>query len=331
MKSLSLDIYNRIRKYVYLYARHLDVARLRYLFEGGSAGEVAEALAVYQNADGGFGYGIEPDCQNPNSQPVQFFWGAAEVLIEIGYDKPDNPIFKRFIEYIENSTDITERGVCYTISSNNNYPCSFWYKFAPDDNRPAECNINSGIGIIFENFHPDSAIYKKAIRIATYRLSVMRDVLKNSLGASDDIWQGLEPSDYASLIYELGKHGIYTEQECEDMYNRLLTIVKEYGTSRTYEMIAGQINEKKINDNKVDAIEADSLDALVDKLGDENQPWFHYGRLRDGEEPTEKYLKLFHIGSLWWPIKDAINSLKTLKANGRLVLTGAEVLNPEKQ
>ena len=158
MKILSKEIYNKIRKWIYLYARHLDIARFQYHFENGNSSAVAEALAFYQNEDGGFGHGIELDCQNPKSQPVQFFWGAAGILKEIGYDKPDNPIMKRFIKYIENCPDITEHGIRFVVPSNNDYPCNFWYTYEP---KTPEGNINSGIGFIFEHFSPDSEYIKK--------------------------------------------------------------------------------------------------------------------------------------------------------------------------
>lgn len=322
MNKLANEVYQRLRRYVFLYARHLDVARWRYHFEGGSADEVAEALSFYQNEDGGFGHGIELDCQNPYSQPVQFFWGAAEILAEIGYVTPDNPVMKRFIKYIENCSDITEHGIRFVIPSNNDYPCNFWYLYEP---KTPEGNINSGIGFIFEHFACDSEIYKKALRIAEYRLSVMPEVLKTRLEAVKDMWQGLEPSDYASLIAGLKKHHIKSEQECRELYDRLLDVVKEYGTVQTYDMVAKQIS-KDMSVSRLDEIEEnDDLDAIIDKLSDGSQPWNSNGRLCDGEENAQKYAQMFNIGFLWWPIKDAIQSLKILKAHGRLELPKTEV------
>lgn len=315
MKKLSDDVYRRLRRYVYLYGRHLDVARWRFHFEGGSADEVAEALAFYQNEDGGFGHGIELDCQNPNSQPVQYFWGAAEILKEIGYDAPDNPMMKKLIKYIENCPDITEHGIRFVVPSNNDYPCNFWYLY--EDKTP-EGNINSGIGFIFEHFACDSEIYQKATRIAEYRLSVMPEILKSRLEAAKDIWQGLEPSDYASLILELKKHHIKSERECRELYDRLLNIVQEYGTAQTYERLSKQIGDGMGISRMDEIAEDDDLDAVVDKLGGDGQPWNSNGRLCDGEDNSKKYAQMFNIGSLWWPIKDAIHDLKILKMNGRL-------------
>ena len=54
------------RKFIYLNARPLDFARWRFLFENGSRENVLDILSEYQNEDGGFGGGLEPDCLNPN-------------------------------------------------------------------------------------------------------------------------------------------------------------------------------------------------------------------------------------------------------------------------
>jgi hypothetical protein len=58
---LSPAAFEEIRGWVSRNARPLDFALWRYHFEGGSAEDVLRALALYQNADGGFGKGIEPD------------------------------------------------------------------------------------------------------------------------------------------------------------------------------------------------------------------------------------------------------------------------------
>jgi hypothetical protein len=225
-------------------------------------------------------------------------------------------MMKRFIKYIEKCPDITEHGIRFLIPSNNEYPCNFWYLFDPEKT-PHECNRNSGIGFIFEHFVPDAPIYQKALRIVEYRLSVMSDVLKARLDEVKDVWQGLEPSDYASLILELIKHGIKTEQECRALYDRLLEIVKEYGTTQTYDALAKQIGDGT-GDRRMDEVtEPDDLDALIDKLSSGDQPWNNEGRLRDGEDNSQKYAQMYNIG-MWWAIMGVISDLKILKAHNRL-------------
>src|SRR5579863_8133947 len=51
-------------------ARVLDRRVFERLFGGGAAGPVRDAVAAYRNSDGGFGFGLEPDCRAAASQPA---------------------------------------------------------------------------------------------------------------------------------------------------------------------------------------------------------------------------------------------------------------------
>ena len=51
-------------------ARVLDRRVVQRLFSGGAAEPVRDAVAAYRNDDGGFGYGLEPDCRATASQPA---------------------------------------------------------------------------------------------------------------------------------------------------------------------------------------------------------------------------------------------------------------------
>ena len=70
MKKLSQKVFGQIRKCLYRHGRYVEVTWWRYLFEHGSQEEAIAALAMYQNDDGGFGHGLEPDCANPASSPA---------------------------------------------------------------------------------------------------------------------------------------------------------------------------------------------------------------------------------------------------------------------
>jgi hypothetical protein len=52
------------------HARLLDRRMFQRLFSDGAAGPVRDAVAAYRNADGGFGYALEPDCRTAASQPA---------------------------------------------------------------------------------------------------------------------------------------------------------------------------------------------------------------------------------------------------------------------
>jgi hypothetical protein len=64
-------------------ARLLDRHRYAMLFADGPAEPVIAALRGYQNPDGGFGHGLEPDLRCPSSQPGPTLY-ALEILEETG-------------------------------------------------------------------------------------------------------------------------------------------------------------------------------------------------------------------------------------------------------
>ncbi|MFQ7672712.1 MAG: hypothetical protein ACLRLY_09730 [Clostridium sp.] len=94
------NAYHRARRFVYKNARPLELAKWQYHFENGSREAVLETLACYQNTDGGFGYGLEPDYWNPHSSPSQTY-EATEIIWEIGMEREDadHPVIQGILEY----------------------------------------------------------------------------------------------------------------------------------------------------------------------------------------------------------------------------------------
>ena len=66
--------------------RVLDRRRLELLLGRGDGAGVLAALAAYRNADGGYGWGLEPDLRVPGSQPAGALH-AFETLAEAGGDE----------------------------------------------------------------------------------------------------------------------------------------------------------------------------------------------------------------------------------------------------
>lgn len=67
MKTLTKETQRRLRRWLQCNARPLEWALYLQKFENGSVEAVLDALAAYQNPDGGFGYALEPDDWNQNS------------------------------------------------------------------------------------------------------------------------------------------------------------------------------------------------------------------------------------------------------------------------
>lgn len=62
--------FDRAKVFIKTKARGLERSLFEYEFENGSQESVLAELITYQNKDGGFGNGIEPDFWLPNSSPM---------------------------------------------------------------------------------------------------------------------------------------------------------------------------------------------------------------------------------------------------------------------
>lgn len=107
-------------------ARPLECARWEFLFENGSKERVIHYLSAFQNSDGGFGHGIEPDLWLPQSSAIAT-WAAGQILMEVNADY-DDEIVRLMINYLINSYD---EGIGFWKTStpeHNDYPhAPHWY------------------------------------------------------------------------------------------------------------------------------------------------------------------------------------------------------------
>ena len=125
--------------FIWRTARLLERRRYAYLILDGEPRAVREALLPYQNADGGFGNGLEPDVRGPVSQPVPT-WTALCVLDEIG--DFSGSMVTQACDYLLSITT-AEGGVPFVLSSVRNYPRAPWWE--PEDQPTASLNPTAAI------------------------------------------------------------------------------------------------------------------------------------------------------------------------------------------
>jgi hypothetical protein len=93
---MTLDLASAIA-FTTTYARVLDRHRLRLLLDPGDHAatvQVLDALAAYRNADGGYGWGLEPDLRSTESQPGPALH-AFEVWVEAGSQRGPETVARR--------------------------------------------------------------------------------------------------------------------------------------------------------------------------------------------------------------------------------------------
>lgn len=153
--------------FMHRHARALDLARWEYHFGGGSRESVLRELAYYQNEDGGFGHGLEADCWNPASTPIQT-WCATEILREIGWDDAQHPLVQGILRYLDSGADFdaAQNQWLNDVPGNNDHPHAVWWTYGPEgssfDYNPTACLA----GFAVRYAEKDSPLQVRALRIA---------------------------------------------------------------------------------------------------------------------------------------------------------------------
>lgn len=113
MKTLNEDAFAAAERYLELHARLVDRLRFEHAFLGAPGELVRNAVAAYQNLDGGFGHAIEPDLRGSGSQPQ-----GAEIALWMvdGIAAADEPMLLRMCDWLEaHSTE--DGGVPWVLPS----------------------------------------------------------------------------------------------------------------------------------------------------------------------------------------------------------------------
>ncbi len=90
------------RAFILREGRLLEQRLLATVFEGAPAAGVVDALRGYQNSDGGFGHGLEPDKRCPASLPIDIEV-AFQTLVTAG--TVDEPMVRRACDFLVSVTD----------------------------------------------------------------------------------------------------------------------------------------------------------------------------------------------------------------------------------
>ena len=126
---MSSQKLRNLRTYHFRNSRALDVARWNYQFEDGSVQDVLKALACYQNADGGFGHGLEPDIRTAESNPMST-WAATRILRECHLPDMSDRMIQKILSYLAASLREDRRWPA-TVEVTSEAPHAPWYHYVP--------------------------------------------------------------------------------------------------------------------------------------------------------------------------------------------------------
>ncbi len=113
-----MDIFTAGRDFVRRDARVLERRLFATVFEGAETQGVVDALRGFQNADGGFGHGLEPDKRCPDSLPLD-----VEVAFDtlLAADARDDELVRRAVDWLD-SVATPDGAVSLCSPAVENYP-----------------------------------------------------------------------------------------------------------------------------------------------------------------------------------------------------------------
>ena len=133
MKKISKTLLSKINSYMNKEARPLERAIFNNYFNDSGVNAILDSLEAFQNSDGGFGQGLEPDFKLIQSSPMATSIGLRH-LSKIDNSDRAQYMIEKAIEYLETSFDVDRNGWYSVPSIVNKYPHAPWWEFKDDIN-----------------------------------------------------------------------------------------------------------------------------------------------------------------------------------------------------
>ncbi|MDF2036036.1 hypothetical protein P2R12_03415 [Cytobacillus oceanisediminis] len=123
--KITKERFENTSRWIKRNGRPLESALWSYHFEDRNAEGVIKCIEAFQNDDGGFGHGIEPDFWSAHSSPMAS-WAAGQILIDIEA-KPELNVVKKLVNYLELTYMHEKKLWPSVVPSNNEYPHAPWW------------------------------------------------------------------------------------------------------------------------------------------------------------------------------------------------------------
>jgi len=303
-QKLSQTQFHKAKVFVHAHARPVDLKLFEHYFEGGPAEAVLEALAAYQNNDGGFGHGIEPDFRLKASSPMATSVGLQYAT---AVSTPSShPIIQNAIRYLFDSYNADNHYWPATSEAVNDEPHAIWWH-VNEINTPDETNWPNPSAELIGYLHQHASLVpSKFLAEVTARAQQNLDF--------SEIITGDSPQKYNLMCWERAM--LYLPNE---MKTAVFTAVTR--TFQTYDTIQPDTFEELSalhlapSPNAIlaqfapDTI-AQCLDAEINQQNEDGGWWpsWHWGQFEE----------VWPIAKQEWAGKITVENLHTFKIFGRL-------------
>ena len=201
-----------VNNWMHRNARELDLKIWGCLFEGGAAVAVADAMLAYQNEDGGFGHGLDPDNWNADSVPYASLY-AIEALEMVGFYDMNHPVYQGIRKYL-NATGPTQW--IFTLPTNADYPHASFYNYDEKYNKIESTGVIISLSAFVIKYVSDLSVYDIVIQQLDSYIARLQEKDLGDMG----------PSSYITLIDAMENIGI-KGYDYAKLQQRLITIVNQ--------------------------------------------------------------------------------------------------------
>ncbi|MEM6453212.1 MAG: hypothetical protein AAF703_23205 [Cyanobacteria bacterium P01_D01_bin.105] len=179
LSGIALD---NSRKFIEQKGRPLEIARFHYAFSGASADSIVAALKEFQNPDGGFGHGLEPDLRTNDSSALCTSIAFQVLRSLIGAS--DHELVPVAIAYLLRTLDQNEWHWPMIPKSAQQSPHAPWWDQSDDDDRPESFSLNPTAEILGYLYDYQHLVPKTILSQVSER--VMRELSHvNEIGMHD--------------------------------------------------------------------------------------------------------------------------------------------------
>lgn len=285
--------------WIYRNARPLELSLYQYFFQQGSKENVLNILSHFQNEDGGFAYGLEPDSLNPNSCPIQT-WVATCIIRDL--QVTHHPIIDGILSYLEKTEDQKAGHYPFTIPSNDLYPHASWWSY--NDRGYEDFNPTASLQGFVLRYGKQSPIYNQALIRTTEIIDSLILHGSQEMHELNCIIQLLEDIQYGHLEY-LFRFKTFKEvliQNVHDLIEKDTSKWSDY-TALPTSFIKGP-----------DSIFYKGLEELTKKSLDHLESKKHPDGYWDINWSWDKYPEDFSVIRQWWRGHITVNNLRILQA-----------------
>ena len=312
MKKLTKNDVDNITNWLFNNGRDVDIARYNCLFYGETKELVLNGVTLYENEDGGFGKGIEPDLQNPYSNVIATAM-VFEYLQEAGYRyDAEDEFFKEIIDpcmkWLYNSAPSKDNRWTSIVVENNDFPCAEWWKYKSEQYSTMPFNPTPAlIGQTMLFTSPNSKYYEKAEKLL---VNVLKQYFTNNVSDKYSLH-----SFY--LLFKALRDLEYTNDFIDECYqkwlqdiNYSLTREKEKFSSASACLIFDIVNEDSLLQGLFKQEIEDNLDYIIESRTNTGLwvPNYRWGN-------DDSY---YDLAVILWASHLAIKNLVILNNFGRL-------------